>query len=159
VIRGKGVIRFLSDAPLEKITGTSKELTGTLDVTRNTFLFRVQTSTFEGFSSPLQKIHYQESYLECESIPDASFEGVIVEQINLGRDGSYEIRAKGRLNIHGIPVERIIKATVKMSGGRCMIHSEFTVPLADHAIRIPRLVHKKIAEIIQVSVTAECIRK
>jgi len=60
----------------------------------------------------LQKEHFNENYLESDKYPEASFKGKIIEDIDLDKDGEYEVRAKGELTIHGIMQERIIKANI-----------------------------------------------
>ena len=50
--------------------------------------------------------------------------------------------------------ERIIKATLQIKKGVISVSSDFTVPLADHNITIPKIVYQKIAEEIQVNINA-----
>jgi hypothetical protein len=47
-----------------------------------------------------------------------------------------------------------VKAELKVTGGEITASSTFPVKLVDHEIKIPRLVIKNIAEIVQVTVSA-----
>ncbi len=150
-----GEIDFRSDAPLELITANSKELKGKFDVAKKSFAFVVKISSFNGFNSPLQKEHFNENYMETSVYPTASFSGKIIEDLDLSRDGTYSVRAKGNLTVHGITQERIIKAALTVKEGVISLQSNFTVLLAEHNIPIPKVVHEKLASEIKVEVKAE----
>ena len=92
--------------------------------------------------------------MESETFPKAVFTGKIIEQVDLTKDGTYDVRAKGDLDIHGIKQTRIIKAQVIVRSGVAKVLSSFTVPLADHNISVPTLVNQKIASQILVEFDA-----
>lgn len=149
-----GSIHFSSDAPQELIKADSKDLKGAIDAAGKTFSFKVQINTFVGFNSGLQQTHFNENYLESAKYPEASFKGKIIEDIDFKKDGRYEIRAKGILNIHGVAMERIIKSELIIRQGKMYIQSAFTVMLPDHNIPIPRIVKDKLAQEIKVEIKA-----
>lgn len=151
----KGKVDFRSDAPLELITASSKDLKGKIDVEKRQFAFSVKMNSFMGFNSPLQREHFNENYVESDVFPDANFAGKIIEEVNLAADGTYEIRAKGKFTIHGVTQDRIIKSTVVVKNGMIRLDAAFTVLLADHNIPVPKVVHEKLASEIKVNVTAE----
>ncbi len=150
-----GKVHFKSDAALEVIQAKSTKLRGAIDPAKQTFAWTVEMSTFEGFNSALQREHFKENYLETDEFPKAIFQGKIIENIDFQKDGTYTIRAKGKLLIHGVEQERILKSQLELKNGKATIHSDFTVLLSDHNINIPRIVHQKIAEEIAVTVDAE----
>jgi len=47
------------------------------------------------------------------------------------------VRAKGNLVIHGKKQARIIPGKIQIEKGALKIDSNFTIPLADHDIKIP----------------------
>ena len=149
-----GAVYFKSDAPLELIEAESKHLKGLIDPVKRTFAFSLSVSTFKGFNSPLQQEHFNENYMESSKYPDATFSGKIIEDVDLSVPGEYTIRAKGKLSVHGVEQERIIKSTVVSKGNVLLVKAVFTVLLAEHNISIPRIVYQKIAEEIQVNVEA-----
>lgn len=154
-----GKVGFKSDAPLEVIQAKSSKLRGAIDSENQTFAWTVDVKTFEGFNSPLQREHFNENYMESKKYPKASFTGKIIEAIDFQKDGTYSIRAKGQLNIHGVEQERIIKSQLEVSGNKIKIQSTFGVPLSDHNITIPKIVYQKIAEEITITVDAELVKK
>lgn len=149
-----GKISFNSNAPLEIINAKSPDLKGIIDPTTGNFAFSVQNKTFRGFNSALQEEHFHESYMESHRYDVSSFTGKIIEKVDFTKNGTTTIRAKGKLNVHGIERERIIQSIVDINGQQLSIKSTFMVPLAEHNITIPKLVHQKIAEEIQVTINA-----
>ena len=151
----KSTIHFTSDAPLELIEATSNEVKGVIDTDQNSFAFSVDMQSFKGFNSPLQKEHFNENYLETKEHRKATFTEKIIEPVDFTKDGVYTIRAKGKLDIHGVVQERIIKSEVTVKNGKLHVRSNFTVLLSEHDIAIPKIVQQKIAEEIKVDVDAE----
>ncbi len=155
-ISGNGIVKFISNAPLETITAESKKMSGVLDAEKRTFAFSVPIPSFEGFNSPLQKEHFNENYLESDKIPKAFFKGKIIEEVNIELPGTYTVRVKGAMQIHDIEKELIIKAKIISStGGKITISSSFNVLLKDFNINIPTIVNQKIASEILVDVKTD----
>ncbi|GAB2838466.1 YceI family protein [Ferruginibacter profundus] len=154
-----GSIAFRSDASLELIKAQSNELKGLFLADKKQFAFIVNMKSFKGFNSPLQQEHFNENYLESNKYPTASFEGKIIEDVDVSKDGVYAVRAKGNLSIHGVVQERIIKSELTVKDGNISIRSNFTVLLADHNIPIPKVVHEKLASEIKVDIKADLIKK
>ncbi len=148
----EGQITFNSFAPLETITAASSEIKGAIDPATHKFAFSIGLSSFEGFNNPLQKDHFNENFMETNLYPVATFAGKIIEKINFKKEGEYTVRAKGKLKIHGVTKERIIKSTILIKDGRLFVKSVFSVLLKEYNITIPRIVHQKIAKDILVSV-------
>ncbi len=148
-----GQVSFRSEAPLELIRASSVELIGFMDIDKKIFSFKIPMHSFQGFNSPLQREHFNENYMESDKFPEASFKGKIIEDQDLRIDGTYELRAKGTLTIHGISQERIIKSDVTVNNKKIMIKTDFSVLLSDHNIPIPKVVYQKLANEIKVEVT------
>ncbi|HXS35501.1 MAG TPA: YceI family protein [Flavipsychrobacter sp.] len=154
-----GTVRFHSDAPQELIKASSDQLKGAIDIRKRTFAFKLNISSFVGFNSPLQREHFNENYMETVYYPFATYIGKIIEEVDLSKDGDYTVRTKGKLKIHGAEQERIIKSEINVKNGVMTIESDFVVPLADHNIKIPRVVYDKLAPDINVSVNAILVPK
>ncbi len=150
----KGTIQLHSNAELELIKATTDQLKGLVDTKKKTFAFKISMNSFQGFNSPLQQEHFNENYVETGIFPDASFSGKIIEDDDLTKDGDYIVRAKGLLTVHGVSQERIIKSNLNVLKGRMKLNSSFTVLLADHNIKIPRIVSEKLSAEIKVDVEA-----
>jgi hypothetical protein len=154
-ITNRGFISFSSEASQELIKASSSNLRGVLDPENRTFVFKVLIRTFRGFNSALQQEHFNEKYLESEKYPEATFKGKIIEDIDFSIDGNYEVRAKGHLTIHGKEMERIIRCSVIVKNRKINIVSHFTILLSEHNIKVPKVVHEKIASEINVEVNTE----
>jgi hypothetical protein len=148
-------VTFVSDAPLERIDAKSTQMKGVIDTDTRSFAFSVANESFEGFNSVLQKDHFNENYIESDKNPSCLFSGKIIDEINFLKDGTYLVRVKGILNVKGVPQERIIKSTIWVKGDDIFIECDFGVLLADHEIRIPRIVQQKIAPEIKIGVKAK----
>ncbi len=154
-----GIVSFVSKAELELIKASSNKVIGLLDPATNQFAFSILVTSFQGFNSSLQQSHFNENYLESNKFPKATFNGKIIEQVDLTAEGVYDVRAKGDLMIHGETQPRIIKAKITIKKDGAIVESEFTVPLIDHNIRIPKIVSQKIASEILVNFKAAFIWK
>jgi hypothetical protein len=153
----KGKIEFNSNAPLELINAKSTELRGVIDPANGNFAFSVRNTSFRGFNSALQEEHFHESYMESHRYEVSGFVGRIIEKVDFTKNGTYIIRAKGKLNIHGVERERIIQSTLQIVGNKMMVKSSFSVPVVEHNISIPKLVYQKIAEEIAVIINADFV--
>jgi YceI-like domain len=147
-------VRFKSEAPLETIIAESSELKGMLDLQSKNFAFTVNNESFKGFNSPLQREHFNDNYLDTDKYPVISYTGRIIDEIDFNKPGTYNVRAKGMMNVKGINRERLIKSVVEVKPNSIKITSEFTVLLDDYSIRIPRVVNQKIAPEIQITFSA-----
>jgi polyisoprenoid-binding protein YceI len=150
----RGIVNFTSKAELELIKASSDKLQGLIDPQTNQFAFSVDINSFRGFNSELQREHFNEKYMEIERFPKARFSGKIIEQIDFTANNTYEVRAKGELDIHGVKQTRIIKSRLTVNNGVVTIDAHFTVPLSDHNIAIPTIVRQKIATEILVDLAA-----
>ena len=150
----KGYVEFKSQAQLEMLSASSKELAGLIDLNKRTFSFKINIRSFQGFNSPLQREHFNENYLESNKFPEASFKGKIIEEVDLSKDGKYQVRTKGIFTIHGVSQERILKNDITVKNHSINIISNFSVLLTDHNIPIPKVVYQKLVNEILVEVNA-----
>lgn len=148
----KSDVRFVSDAPLERIAASSRSASGILDIKTRDFVVRIPMRSFAGFNSPAQSEHFQENYVESRSWPSALFEGRIIENVDLFSPGTYAVRAKGKFTMHGVPRERIIPCDLIVTTTGLRVTGRFDVALAEHGIRVPRVVQQKLAANAQVNV-------
>jgi hypothetical protein len=154
-----GKINFKSDAPLELIQAQSDALSGAINTADKSFLFSVKMNSFKGFNSELQRTHFNENYVESEKFPKAKFEGKIIEDIDFSKPGTYVVRAKGNLEVHGVKQPRIIKSTIIVTSSSITIKSKFTVLITEHKIQIPYVVKQKLAEEIYIDIAIEMKQK
>lgn len=149
-----GKIYFKSEAPLETIEAQTNRLIGLINPVSNEFAFSIQINSFEGFNNHLQRDHFNENYMESNKYAKATFVGRIIESIDFKKEGTYTVRAKGKLSIHGVTQERIIKSKLIIADDQLIVDAGFFVILKEHDIKIPKIVTQKIAKEIWVQVNA-----
>lgn len=153
-----GEISFFSEAPVENITAVNKDVKALINAKNAEVAFIVTNVGFK-FEKPLMEEHFNENYMESHKYKVSVFKGKIVDEIDFTKDGTYEVTAKGTLDIHGVTVEREIKGTLTISNGKINLTSEFDVALKDHKIKIPSVVVKNIAEVVKVTVNINFAKK
>lgn len=147
-----GKIRFVSDAPLERIQAEATAVKGLIDLDKSTFAVTVNINSFSGFNGELQREHFNENYLESVRFPKATFTGKFIDRVD-PKSANQSLRIKGSLEIHGIKNERIIPVELVRSGQGYRFSSSFNVALEDHGIEIPRMVYQKISETIGIEIS------
>lgn len=147
------LISFFSEAPLEDIKSESTKGISAIDTVSNKIYFKVPIRSFE-FEKSLMQEHFNENYLESSKYTNAEFKGTIIGPVNFSRDGSYSVTVQGDLTIHNVPKNYTVKGVMKVKGGEITAHAVFPVHIADHQIKIPRLVIKNIAEVVDVTIKA-----
>ena len=144
-----GQTSFFSETPLENISAENKSTLVALNTTTKEVAVRIQNVAFK-FPNKLMEEHFNENYIESEKYPLSVFKGKIVENIDLQKQGTYQVSVKGILDMHGVKQERIIKAQIIVDSESISVTSDFNVKLQDHKIDIPKLVFEKIAESIAI---------
>lgn len=153
-----GEISFFSEAPVENISAINKDVKALINAKNNEVAFIVTNVGFK-FEKPLMEEHFNENYMESHKYKVSVFKGKIIDEVDFTKDGTYEVTAKGTLDIHGVTVEREIKGTLTISNGKINLTTEFDVALKDHKIKIPKVVVKNIAEVVKVTVNINFAKK
>lgn len=148
-------IQFNSDTPMEKIEAVNKSGTAVLDIANGRMEWKVLIKNFI-FEKALMQEHFNENYMESTKFPNATFKGELVspDAVNFTKDGTYKVKTKGTMMIHGVQKEIEVPGTITVSKGMVSIQSDFVLAVADYNIAIPSVVREKIAKEIAVAVTA-----
>jgi polyisoprenoid-binding protein YceI len=148
-------IQFSSDTPMEKIEAVNKSGTAVLDTKTGRMEWKVLIKNFL-FEKALMQEHFNENYMESSKFPNATFKGEIANlgDVNFTKDGKYNVRAKGKMNIHGVERDVEIPGTLTVSGSAVKVSSNFSVAVADYGISVPAVVRDNIAKEIKVGVEA-----
>jgi polyisoprenoid-binding protein YceI len=148
-----GHIKFYSDSPLEKIEAHNRQVNSAFDAATGDFVFKVLIKSFE-FEKALMQEHFNENYLESDKFPNATFVGKIVniKDLNIGKDGLYNVMVEGKLTIHGVTQQVKEKGTFEMKSGKISGKAKFNILLADYKIKIPGAVTNNISKSIEITV-------
>ena len=166
---GKSRVTFVSDAPLETMTGTSSKVTGTVtvdpaDITGVSGSFKVPVMSLRT-DNDLRDEHLQgDGWLDAKKNPNIHFE---ITEVVLGKKGSGELKknkdakvqVKGNFTAHGVTKPVTANGTVNWSGDSLHIKAKFTIVLEDHLISVPSIVRLKVANEIAVSVDLRAVAK
>jgi hypothetical protein len=146
-----GFIGFYSKTPLENIQGENNQVYAVLDPASHHMAFAVLLKGFI-FPKELMQVHFNENYVESDKFPKATFSGTCTGDMDLSKDGIYQVVVKGDLTLHGVtkPVETTGQIVVK--NGKVTGSSAFKLKPEDFQITIPSLVREKIARDIDVKV-------
>jgi hypothetical protein len=150
-----GRIRFDATAKgsPEEVVGNHPAIVCVLDTKTGALQFSALIKGFQ-FKAALMEEHFNENYMESTKFPKAEFRGTVLDNasVNYGKDGTYPVRVKGNLTIHGVTREVTADGQLVVGGGKVAARSTFNVPLADHAVEVPKLVADKLATVAKVSV-------
>lgn len=146
-----GFIGFYSKTPLEDIQAENNQVYAVLDPESHHLAFALLVKGFL-FPRELMQEHFNENYVESDKYPKATFSGSCTGDMNLNKEGIYQVVVKGDLSLHGVtkPVETTAQLEVK--NDRIMGSSSFKIKPEDFQISIPGVVREKIAREINVKV-------
>lgn len=153
-----GKIDFYSKGPIEDIDAHNGNPKALLSIADRKIAFMANQTDFK-MQNKLMEEHYNEKYVESEKFPMATFQGKVVEDIDLTKEGVYNVTVTGELKLHGVGKERTIPGTITVKKDGVNLKSVFKVACAEHNITIPSVVGAKISEIIEVTVDVNLIPK
>ncbi len=153
-----GNITFTSDAPLEKITAHNTSASSVINLETGEMEFAVLINAFQ-FKKSLMQQHFNENYLESAKFPKAKFKGTFsgFTRNDLTQSDSFQIEISGALTIHGVTNEIRIPGIFQVDDGSITGSTTFSLSIADYDIEIPKLVSKKIAEVVEVQVDVKYV--
>ncbi len=149
-------IDFDATAPSspEKIIGTNRSGTCVIDSKNGNMQFVVLMKGFE-FERALMEEHFNENYVESNNYPKAEFKGDLkdIDKVNFSKDGTYTVKIKGKLTMHGESNEIETTAKISVTNGKVSATADFNVKLSDYKISIPGLVADKVAKTAQINIS------
>jgi polyisoprenoid-binding protein YceI len=148
-----GNISFSSKASLESIAASSNQVTAIIVPATGDMQFSVLVNTFH-FEKALMEEHFNETYMESDKYPKASFKGKITDltKVNFTKDGTYNVTVSGDLTMHNVTKKTTTPGTVTIKAGKIAAAAQFVVKLADYKIEVPKVVRNNIAETVTIKV-------
>lgn len=151
----KTMISFYSHATIEDITAKNEKVASIFNASTGEIVFSIPVSEFQ-FAKSLMQEHFNEKYMESDKFPKATFQGIIAG-FDPTAKGAQQLKAKGKLTIHGVTKEVEIPGTLEKAGDKISLKSKFIIKLEDYNITRPQIMWTKIAD--QVEVTADLTYK
>lgn len=149
-----GDIKFFSHAPLEDIEAHTNKALCIVDLSKGQVAVDMLIKSFE-FEKKLMQEHFNENYMESDKHPKSTFQGTfeVPEGLKGMTDGTYEVDVTGDISVHGISKPLSTVATLSVAGGKLSGGLVFKVKVADHNIKIPKVVVRNISEEVEVTAT------
>ncbi len=156
VFTKNGKIKFDATTPAspEAITGSNEKATSVIDLGTGAIQFAVLMKAFL-FDKALMQEHFHENYVESDKFPKSEFKGQIVnmKEVTLAKNGTYKVKVKGKLTLHGVTKDVESDGTLTVKDGTVVAgKSEFLIPLSDYNIEIPSLVKDKLNKDARITV-------
>lgn len=172
---GGSRIQFISDAPLETITGVSSHVTGEVRVNPNDLssargTVQVRVASIRTGVELRDEHLRSDNWLDAERHPNATFEITRVEGAQrLQPNESTRVRIHGRFSIHGVTRDIVANARIRLiplndelrrariNGDVIRAHASFRVQLTDYDVSVPLPVRLKVSNEIRINVTLRAL--
>ena len=148
-IARQGQISFFSYTSVENIEAKNNQVLSLLDISKKEIAVSMLMRAFV-FKKDLMHEHFNESYIESDVYPKATFNGTILDFDPSIKTAQTRI-VKGNLTIHGITLEKEIKTTIEYQNGKYIITGNFDVLVKNFQIKIPTILASNIAKNISIS--------
>jgi hypothetical protein len=152
-----GFIGFYSKTSLENVKAENNQVYSVLDPASHHMALAVLLKGFI-FAKELMQEHFNENYVESDKYPKATFSGTCSGDMDLYKDGTYQVVIKGDIILHGVtrPIETTAQLEVKKD--HIKGSSVFNLKPEDFNIPIPSIVRDKIASEINVKIQIDWVR-
>ncbi|MEZ4811601.1 MAG: YceI family protein [Allomuricauda sp.] len=155
VIARQGHVAFFSYTPVENIKAENNQVLGIVDLETGEIAVSMLMNAFI-FEKALMREHFNESYVESDIYPKATFEGMVLDfDADLSQDQTRII--KGNFSMHGVTQEIEIKAKIGHRDENYIISGTFDAVVKDYEIKIPPLLAGNIAKTVSVDFRFECL--
>lgn len=148
-------IKFNSEASVEKIEAVNKSATVVLDTKTGAMEWKVLIKSFL-FEKALMQEHFNENYLESDKYPNSTFKGTIVNlaDVKFGTDGTYKVKVKGTMTMHGVSKEIEVPGVLVIAGGAVKLRADFMIKCSDYNVKIEATKLNTISNDIKIVVDA-----
>jgi len=151
------VIRLDASTPLEDIRAVNENV-NTILKTNGEIASLLLMKEFD-FKKELMEEHFNENYVESDRFPKAYFIGKIQDfSLDLLTETNKQFQLEGSLSIHGVTNAFETMVQLRTISGNIELETSFIIRPEDYKVKVPRLLFKKIAQEILVTISANLIR-
>lgn len=150
----QGEVTFFSYTSVENIQAANNQVLSILDTQSNEIAVRILMRAFV-FKKTLMREHFNESYIESDLYPEASFSGKILN-FDPAIQGEQIRMIKGDFTLKDKKKSIDIKARINKSGDTYEIQGDLELFIDDYDIKVPSLLVPNIAKKIQVKFQFKC---
>ena len=148
VIARQGQVAFFSYTPVENIKAANNQVLSIIDLDNNNIAVSMLMNAFI-FEKAMMREHFNESYVESDIFPKATFEGTILGYEPMGDDIQTRM-IDGVFTMHGKSKNLEIKTKIQKVDNTFVLTGDFMVTVADYSINIPPLLAGNIADNVTV---------
>jgi polyisoprenoid-binding protein YceI len=146
-----GTITFFSSAPLEDIKATNKKVKADLNSESGEILIKLRIEDFQ-FRKSLMQEHFNETYMESHIYAESQFKGKIIGfNKSLLKVTPTTFIVEGDLTMHGVTKKIKTNATIQIDKEKLVCETIFQVKIVDYNIKVPSLLIKNIAEVVEIT--------
>ena len=147
-ITRQGQVRFFSYTKVENIEAINNQVLSIIDLSKNEIAVSMLMRAFV-FEKALMYEHFNESYIESDLYPKATFEGKIIDfDPNIKEEQTKLVR--GKITIRAITKDIDIKTNIQFNEGKYIFNGNFELEIQDFDIKIPPILAPNIAKKISV---------
>ena len=152
-ITKEGVIDIFSETSLFTIEAKNQKVASILNTENGEIVASTLVRSFK-FREALVEEHFNENYMESHLYPKAIFKGKITNfnQVDLSKNGTYNVNIKGSLTIHGETRELVSPGVLEVKDGMITGKTEFIVSLSNYKIKIEDQYKDRIKDEIKLNV-------
>lgn len=148
MIARQGSVSFFSYTSVEHIKAQNNQVLSVIDLSSNEIAISMLMNAFV-FEKALMRQHFNESYVESDIYPKATFEGEIID-FDPELEGVQTRMVRGTFAMHGVTKALEIKAKFEKQQGTFIVTGTFEAVVNDYRIKIPTLLKGNIAKTISV---------
>lgn len=155
-----GYISFFSSTVMEDIKADNNQVISIVNTATGEIQFSLLNNAFH-FKKALMEEHFNEDYIESAKYPKSTFKGTIsnLKDMDLSKDGVYNITVSGNLSIHGITKAVSVPGKLTVKAGSISATSVFKIKPKDYSMKIPAGVKNNIAESVELTVNCSYEKK
>ncbi len=146
IITRQGQVSFFSYTTVENIEAKNNQVLSIVNLENNEIAISMLMNAFV-FKKALMHEHFNESYIESDLYPKATFEGKIIDFDPTFKGDQTKI-IKGKLSIRNITKNISIKTNITHKEDVFLISGKFDIVVQDFKINIPPIVAPNIAKTI-----------
>ncbi len=148
IIARQGRISFFSYTAVEHIKAENNQALSIIDLATGEIAVSMLMNAFV-FEKALMREHFNESYIESDIYPKATFDGKIID-FDPAIGGEQTRIIKGVFSMHGVSKELEIKTRIENNEGSYVLSGTFEAFVKDYNIKIPPLLAGNIAKTISI---------
>ena len=147
-----GKITFFSSTPVENIEAVNNEVVSTINIPGGDLEFRLTVKSFHFPKTTMEEHFNNESYMNSNQFPKASFKGKLTKPVNVKANGTYNVMVEGDLTIKDVTKHLSVPAVITVTGDKLGAVARFKIKRKEFHVYGEAFTQSKLADDIEVTV-------